>query len=273
MRLALRKTMQAIAMALALLLGSFAADTARAQSGAEEVDLALVLAVDISYSMDLDEQKLQREGYIEALNSPEVLRAIRMGMIGKIAITYFEWANALDQRMVLPWTVIDGPAAAKAATDVIAATPIRRAQRTSISGALGFGHKLLQAAPYRPLRRVIDVSGDGPNNAGIAVEQARNSVLDDGIVINGLPVMIKRNTRGWGDIDHLDDYYRDCVTGGPGSFVIAITSMEQFHSATRQKIIREVAGLDHPMIVPAQVKSNRPDCMIGERQVRERWGN
>ena len=242
------------------------------QAEGEEVDVALVLAVDISYSMDLEEQKLQREGYIEALNSPEVQRAIRMGMVGRIAVTYFEWANALDQRIVLPWTIIDGPASARAATDVIANTPIRRAQRTSISGALSFGHKLMQGMPYRPLRKVIDVSGDGPNNAGAAVETARESVLNDGIVINGLPVMIKRDRRGWGDIDNLDDYYRDCVVGGPGSFVIAITSLDQFQSATRQKIIREVADLG---MADVERVNDRPkvDCMIGERQMRERWGN
>lgn len=251
-------------------LGGLLAGPARAEP--EEVDVALVLAVDISYSMDLEEQRLQRLGYIEALNSPEVQRAIRMGMVGRIAITYFEWANAMDQRMVIPWTIIDGPESTRSVTDRIAETPIRRAQRTSISGALNFGHKLLQTMPYRAMRQVIDVSGDGPNNAGEGVEAARNRVLSDGIVINGLPVMIKRQTGGWGDIDNLDAYYQDCVIGGPGSFVVPITEMDHFLTATKQKIIREVANLG--MADVQRVQSERKsDCFIGERRVRDRWGN
>lgn len=238
----------------------------------QEVDVALVIAVDISYSMDLEEQRLQRQGYIEALNSAEVQRAIRMGMVGRIAITYFEWANALDQRMVVPWTIIDGPETTRAVTDQIAATPIRRAQRTSISGALNFGHKLLQAAPYRALRKVIDVSGDGPNNAGEGVEAARDRVLADGITINGLPVMIKRQSYGWGDIDNLDAYYQDCVIGGNGAFVIPITEMEHFLTATKQKIIREVADLGASDVQRVQSEA-RSDCFIGEKRVRDRWGN
>lgn len=245
----------------------------RAEGEGEEVDVALVLAVDISYSMDVEEQRLQKEGYIEALNSPEVLNAISQGMIGKIAIAYFEWANSYDQRMVLDWTIIDGKASARAATDKIAASPLRRAQRTSISGALNFSQKLMADLPFRAARRVVDVSGDGPNNAGEGVTGARSRVLAEGIVINGLPIMLKRQSGGWGDIDNLDEYYQDCVVGGPGSFVIAIKTMDQFQTATKQKIIREVAGLDEPVIVPAQAKQRGADCMIGERMVRERWGN
>ncbi|HRK24576.1 MAG TPA: DUF1194 domain-containing protein [Beijerinckiaceae bacterium] len=247
--------------------------TTSVRASPEEVDVALVLAVDVSYSMDLEEQRLQREGYIAALNSPDVQRAIRMGMVGRIAITYVEWANAFDQTIVLPWTILDGPDSTRAATDRIAATPPRRAQRTSISGALTFSHKLLQDMPYRALRRIIDVSGDGPNNAGSAVERARDAVLADGITINGLPVMVKRNLAGWGDIDHLDAYYQDCVIGGPGAFVIGIRSMEEFLPATRQKIIREIASLGMADISPVQQRETKSDCMIGERMVRDRWGN
>jgi hypothetical protein len=238
----------------------------------EEVDVVLALAVDISYSMDPEEQALQKRGYIEALNSPEVLLAIRQGMIGKIAIAYFEWANSFDQRMVLPWTIIDGPASAKAATDIIAASPLRRAQRTSISGAIEFGHKLIEAAPYKPLRKVLDISGDGPNNNGSPVEFARDKALKDGIVINGLPIMIKRGGYGWGDIDNLDTYYQDCVIGGPGSFMIAIKSMDQFVPATKNKIIREVADLGARDVQFVQDRP-RANCFIGERMYRDRWGN
>lgn len=239
----------------------------------EEVDVALILAVDISYSMDLEEQKLQKEGYIDALNSAEVLRAIRMGMTGRIAVTYFEWANSGDQRIVVPWTIIDGPESARAVTDRIATTPIRRAQRTSIAGALRYGQKLFEELPYRPLRRVIDVSGDGPNNAGEPVETVRDSLLRDGIVINGLPILLKRDSRGWGDIANLDVYYQDCVIGGPGSFVIPIRSMDQFLPATRQKIIREVAELGMSDVQFVQQRGKRSDCLIGERMWRDRQYN
>lgn len=247
--------------------------TARAAGDGEEVDLALVLAVDISYSMDPEELKLQRQGYIDAFNSSEVQRAIAMGMLGRIAITYIEWANANDQRIVLPWTILDGAETIRSATDTIAAAPTRRAQRTSISGALLFSHKQLQTMPYRALRKVIDVSGDGPNNAGIGVEAARAQVLADGITINGLPVMLKRDHRGWGDIDNLDHYYQDCVVGGPGAFVISIRAREEFQTATRQKIIREVAELGVPDVRPQLAQAGRSDCMIGERRVRDRWDN
>ena len=257
-------------LAALLLVG---ASSRLAAGEGEEVDVALVIAVDISFSMDLEEQKLQKEGYIDALNSPDVLRAIRMGMTGRIAVTYFEWANSGDQRIVVPWTIIDGPESARAVTDRIAATPIRRAQRTSISGALRFGQKLFEALPYQPLRRVIDVSGDGPNNAGEAVEAARDALLKDRIVINGLPILLKRDYRGWGDIDNLDTYYQDCVIGGPGSFMIPIRSMDQFLPATRQKIIREVADLGMSDVQYVQQRGKRSDCMIGERMWRDRQYN
>lgn len=243
-------------------------------SEGEEVDVAIVFAVDISYSMDPEEQALQKLGYVEALNSPEVIAAIRAGMTGKIAIAYFEWANAFDQRMVLPWTLIDGPESARAAADRITASPLRRAQRTSISGAVNFGRTLLEAMPYRAFRKVLDVSGDGPNNNGDLVEIARERALKAGIVINGLPIVVKRPTGyGWGDIKNLDHYYEDCVIGGPGAFMVAIRSRDQFLSATRSKIIREVADLGARDVEFANSDRPKSDCTIGERMYRERWGN
>jgi len=240
----------------------------------EEVDVALVFAVDISYSMDPEEQALQKQGYVEALNSPEVLQAIRSGMTGKIAVSYFEWANAFDQRMVVPWTIIDGPESARAVTDRIVASPLRRSQRTSVSGAIAYGHKLIEAMPYRAFRKVLDVSGDGPNNNGDPVEVARDRALSAGIVINGLPIVLKRQTGyGWGDIKDLDLYYQDCVIGGPGAFMVAIVSRDQFVPATRSKILREIADLGARDVQYAQNDRRKSDCMIGERMYRERWGN
>jgi len=265
--------MQVVLAALMALAVSHA--PVRAGEEGEEVDVALVLAVDISYSMDLDEQKLQKQGYIEALVSAEVQRAISMGMTGRIALAYVEWADAVNQRLVLPWTLIDGPEAARKATDIIAASSIRRDRRTSISGALAFSHQLMKDLPFRPLRKVVDVSGDGPNNAGEAIEVARDRLLADGIVINGLPIILARSGGGWGYIPNLDQYYQDCVIGGPGSFMIPITTMEQFLSATKQKIIREVAELGMSDAIPVQDRRGRTDCTIGERMMRERerWFN
>ena len=133
------------------------------------VDVELVLAVDVSYSMDLDELALQREGYAQAIVSKEFLQALKSGPHGRIAITYFEWAASTDQKIIIPWRVIDGPETADAVANEIIRTPIRRASRTSISGAINFAMPLFDENPHRGLRRVIDISGDGPNNNGAPV--------------------------------------------------------------------------------------------------------
>ncbi|HEX3170184.1 MAG TPA: DUF1194 domain-containing protein, partial [Burkholderiales bacterium] len=155
------------------------------------VDVELVLAVDVSYSMDLDELALQREGYAQAIVSKEFLQALKSGPNGRIAITYFEWAASTDQKIIIPWRVIDGPETADAVANEILKTPIRRASRTSISGAINFAMPLFDENPHRGLRRVIDISGDGPNNNGAPVVISRDAAVEKGIVINGLPIMVK----------------------------------------------------------------------------------
>lgn len=243
------------------------------RAGAIPVDVELVIAVDISYSMDPDEQALQREGYVLALTSKEFLQALRHGAHGKIAVTYFEWAGHLDQKIVMPWRVIDGPESADAVAAEIARAPIRRASRTSISGALRFAKPLFDDSGYRGLRRVIDVSGDGANNSGPLVEITRDDVLAAGITINGLPIMLKRPHTGTMDIQNLDEYYEDCVIGGPGAFVIPIQERGKFIEATRTKLILEVAGRQpDPQIVPAASRA-RVSCTTGERLWQERWGS
>ena len=238
-----------------------------------DVDVELVIAVDVSYSMDPDEQALQREGYIVGLTSPEFLNALQQGAHGRIAVTYFEWAGATDQRIVVPWRLIDGPAAAKAFTDAIAAAPYRRAYRTSISGALHFAQPLFEASGFRGLRRVIDVSGDGVNNQGDLVAIVRDTVLERGITINGLPILLKRPSPATMDIEDLDIYYEDCVIGGPGAFVIPIRERDQFREATRTKLVLEIAGLQPPArVIPAAGAAPRISCLIGERMWQERWG-
>jgi len=237
------------------------------------VDVELVIAVDVSYSMDPEEQALQREGYILALTSKEFLHALRQGANGRIAITYFEWAGQFDQKIILPWRLIDGPEAADAVAAEITRAPYRRASRTSIAGALRFAKPLFDDSGYKGLRRVIDVSGDGTNNAGPLIVPTRDDVLAAGITINGLPIMLKRPNIGSLDIENLDVYYEDCVIGGPGAFVIPIREREKFIEATRTKLVLEIAGRQpEARIVPASSQAPRISCTIGERMWQERWG-
>lgn len=244
------------------------------QSGVTPVDVELVLAVDVSYSMDPDEQQLQREGYMAAITSPEFMQALKHGMHGKVAITYFEWAGIHHQQIIVPWRVIDGPESADGFAADIARARYTRASRTSISGALLFGMPLFEGSGYRGIRRVIDVSGDGVNNNGPLVTVARDEVLAKGITINGLPIMIKRPNAATMDIEELDVYFEDCVIGGPGSFVIPIKERNQFKEAIRTKLVLEIAGRVPPArVVPVAADKPRVSCTIGERQWQQRWGN
>ena len=215
----------------------------RAEDAKPAVDIELILAVDVSYSMDMDELAIQREGYAQAIVSKEFLQALKAGPNGKISITYFEWAASSDQKIIIPWRLIDGPETADAVANEIMKTPVRRASRTSISGAIYFAMPLFNEDPYHGLRRVIDISGDGPNNNGAPVTGARDEALSKGIVINGLPIMVKEPSYSTMDIDNLDWYYEDCVIGGPGSFVAPIKGRENFKEAIHAKLVREVEGL------------------------------
>lgn len=243
------------------------------KAGSMGVDVELVIAVDISYSMDPEEQVLQREGYIDGLTSPEFLNALRQGMHGRIAVTYVEWAGSPEQRILVPWRLIDGAETARAFADEIARAPYRRAFRTSISGALLFSTPLFDGNGYIGIRRVIDVSGDGTNNQGPLVTLTRDDVLAKGITINGLPIMLKRPNAATLDIENLDVYYEDCVIGGAGAFVIPIHDRSEFRKATRTKLVLEIAGrTPEPRVIPAAAGAPRISCTIGERMWQERWG-
>jgi len=235
--------------------------SARAQT---EVDLALVLAVDISNSMDPDEQELQRQGFAEAFRSPPVHNAIGSGMLGRIAVAYLEWAGPSIQYVTVPWTQIGGLEDALSFADRLAQAPIRRGPRTSISAAIDASVRLLSESSVEAVRRVIDVSGDGVNNLGRSVTQARDQALAQGIVINGLPLLLNRPINSW-DAENLDEYYRDCVIGGLGAFMIPVRERHQFAEAIKTKIIREIAGAEpKASIVPAQAPSvPRTTCEIG----------
>ena len=267
------------AAALAAVALSMAADAAPTphfadtSANAVPVDVELILAVDVSYSMDPEEQALQREGYVQALRSKEFLTALREGAHGKIAVMYFEWAGQFDQKILMPWRLIDGPEAADAVADELARAPYRRASRTSISGGLSFAKPLFDTCGYRGLRRVIDVSGDGANNAGAPVVPTRDGVTAAGITINGLPIMIRRSRGSMMDIDNLDVYYEDCVIGGPGAFVVPIHERSQFVEATRTKLILEIASRQsEARVVPAAAREPRVNCLIGEKLWQDRWG-
>ena len=246
-----------------------------AQSGDSrpKVDIELILAVDVSYSMDLDELAVQREGYAEAIQSKEFLQALKALPNGKVSVTYFEWAASNDQKIIIPWRLIDGPESADAVAAEILKTPVRRASRTSISGAIYFAIPMFDENPHRGLRRVIDISGDGPNNNGTPIRPARDAALEKGIIINGLPIMVKEPSYSTMDIDNLDYYYEDCVIGGPGSFVVSIKDREKFKEAIRTKLLLEVAGrTPERRIIPVADKEPRVSCLIGEEIWQDRWG-
>ena len=246
----------------------------RGTSDATAVDVEVALAVDVSYSMDPDEQALQREGYMAAITSREFMHAISQGMHGRIAMTYFEWAGMHHRQIIVPWRVIDGPETADGFAADIGRARYTRASRTSISGAMLFAMPLFDGSGFRGVRRVLDISGDGVNNNGPPVTLTRDEVLTKGITINGLPIMLKRPNPGTLDIENLDVYYEDCVIGGPGAFVIPIRLREQFKEAIRTKLVLEIAGrTPDRRIVPVASDKPRVSCMIGERLWQERWGN
>jgi hypothetical protein len=236
------------------------------------VDVELVLAVDMSQSMDAGEHELQRSGYVAALLHPDVLGAIAGGIYGRVAITYVEWGGPRSQAVAVPWTLIEDAASAKGFAGALAARPIRTIHGTSISGALAFAASLFEASGYEGLRQVIDVSGDGPNSSGGPVAPMRDAVLERGLIVNGLPIMLRATGYTPWSIPDLDVYYADCVTGGPGSFVLPVEDPAELADAIRQKLVLEIAGTP-PALLPAAASEDEPriDCLIGEKLL-QRWG-
>ncbi|QRM30024.1 DUF1194 domain-containing protein [Microvirga sp. VF16] len=235
------------------------------QQAPDEVDLALVLAVDISTSMDPAEQSLQRQGYVEAFRSPSVHQAIHSGTLGRIAVIYVEWAGAHPhiQNVVVPWTVLESPQDSHSFADRLTRAPIRRGAGTSISEAIDFSLALFSFGPFLPARRVIDISGDGSNNQGPLVTESRDRAVARGVTINGLPIMLSRPERR--EDATLDAYYRDCVIGGSNAFMIPVREPKQFLTETRTKIVNEIAGMPATagLVQPAGV-SPQTDCDTSE---------
>ena len=234
------KTIAAVAGALLVLLVGIGT-----AARAEQVDLQLALIADVSRSVDNDEFRLQREGFASALTDPRVLSAIRSGAVGAIGVTFIEWSGDDEQKVVVDWTVIrDGESGAVVA-DQIRTAPRSFTGRTSISAAIDFTARRFEASGLTSARKVIDVSGDGTNNAGRDVTSARDEAIAKGFVINGLAI-INLNPN-FGFIAHtqppggLPNYYRQNVMGGPGAFVLQIDDFHSFADAMATKLLNEIA--------------------------------
>lgn len=224
------------------------------------VDVELVLAVDVSSSMDAGEFALQRAGYVKALRDPDFVQAVLSGLRGRIAVTYFEWAGTVQEESVIPWQIIDGHESAENFAAKLALRPLSGSGGTSISSAVTFGASLLEHNALRGEKRVIDISGDGPNNTGAPVDIARDKAVSTGIIINGLPILV----RPTGALGGIDRYYAECVTGGPGSFVLPIHIASEFETAIRHKLILEVSGVTDPSGI-VKIDATKPvDCLVGE---------
>lgn len=247
-----------------------------ARSDEIEVDVQLFLAVDVSRSMTPRELEIQRRGYAEALVSEPVVKAIREGMLGRIALTYVEWAGTHSQRVVVDWMLIDGREGLEQVAARLTARFDASLRRTSISGALDYATASIRDNGFTSYRKVIDVSGDGPNNQGRPVLPARDAALAEGITINGLPLMTREGMGSQFHLPDLDLYYKNCVIGGPRSFVIPVQEWSAFPEAVRRKLVLELAGSPPPQVHRASatlVQSGSYDCLIGEKIWRRFQGD
>jgi hypothetical protein len=219
-------------------------------SAAEQVDLLLVLAADVSRSVDSEKFQLQREGYAAAISDPRVLDAIRSGRNGRVGVAFVEWSGIGSQRVVIDWTTVSDAESAKGFGDRVLEAPRSFADRTSISGAIEFAMGQFARAPFESARRTIDVSGDGTNNSGPDVTQVRDEAIAQGVTINGL-VILSDTPLAWNP-DHtnppggLENYYRNNVIGGPGAFVLTAQNFNSFGQAIVKKMIAEVAQAEPP---------------------------
>jgi hypothetical protein len=234
--------LRAIRICAALLVLAITAPLARA---GEPVDLLLVLAADVSRSVDQRKFQLQREGYAAAIADQRVLEAITAGRHRRIAVCFVEWSGASAQKLVIEWSMIDGPDAARRFGDQLLELPRSFAERTSISGAIDFAMALLARAPFDAARKTIDISGDGTNNSGRDVTFARDEALAKGVTINGLVILSERplpwNPEHTNPPGGLANYFRNNVIGGPGAFVIVAENFNSFGQAIVKKLIAEIA--------------------------------
>ncbi|HKD31314.1 MAG TPA: DUF1194 domain-containing protein [Xanthobacteraceae bacterium] len=230
---------------LAFFLAIAALLSSSAVRAVEEVDLLLVLSSDVSRSVDAAKFKLQRDGYAAAIVNPRIIQAIHSGAVGKIAVSFVEWSGIGAQKIVIDWTIIHDEATAKDFSAQIIEAPRAFADRTSISGGIDFAMAQLARAPFQSNRRTIDVSGDGTNNSGRDVADARDEAVAKGVTVNGLVILSER-PMSW-NADHtnppggLENYYRNNVIGGPGAFVMVAENFSSFGQAILNKLIAEIA--------------------------------
>lgn len=236
-----------------------------APAKAEEVDLELLLLVDVSRSMSASELELQRQGYVEALRSDAVASALGRALTGRMALAYVEWAGETRRRVIQDWRLIESRDDLLAVADLLETDRTTRQSRTSITAALRFGAGYFDDNGFEGMRRVIDISGDGPNNQGGLVTAARDAVVAQGITVNGLPLMT--DDGAFMRIDDLDRYYQLCVIGGPGAFVMPVTGWEDFAEAVTRKLVLEIAGAPVERVIPVQAAAAY-DCEIGEKMWR-----
>lgn len=237
---------------------------ATAEAHAEPVDVELVLAVDVSESMDPNEFAIQRAGYVQALRDPAFIAAARSGLNGRVAITYFEWAGTVRTASIVPWHIIADRGSAFDFAAKLEMRPFNTFRGTSISSALTFGVSALLANNFEGQRLVIDLSGDGPNNFGPPVAAARDAAIAAGVTINGLPIMIRPSPI----FPAMDRYYSQCVVGGPGAFVLPVQAVSEFGTAIRRKLILEVSGNSGDAGAVPVATEPPVHCMVGERARR-----
>ncbi len=263
-------------LVLTICMPGFWTTTAVAQKSQQPVDLELVLAVDVSGSIDPEEARLQRDGYVAALTDPDVIEAITSGILGRVAMTYIEWAGEEYTTTVADWTMVSDEAGARAFAARVARAPIQTALWTSISNIIDHALSTFPANGFEGTRRVIDISGDGPNNQGGLVTKFRDRAVAQGVAINGLPIVNERASPfGWPALPNLDLYYANCVIGGPGSFMVVANTFADFARAIRKKLILEIA--DARPITPRErivlaagptPPREAPPCDIGEQRVQ-----
>jgi hypothetical protein len=239
----------------------------------EDVDIALVIATDVSYSVDENEARFQRQGAVTAFRSPEVVRAIQSGPRGRIAVAYIDFATAGANKIIADWHVVHDKASAEKFADILEAAPRTLGVNTSISSGIELSEHLLDTVGYTAGKRMIDVSGDGPNNEGHLIERAREHAVSKGIIINGLPIMTPADQFDIYYLPDLDKYYAGCVIGGPGSFIQVAHGFEDLARALRRKLIQEISDgttrYDGQLIKVAAANPPRAvyekGCDIGER--------
>lgn len=262
----------AAALRTALLSAPLALPAAPAAGEGLAVDVELVLAVDVSSSMKPVELALQRQGYAAAIRAREVIDAMLSGRHGRVAVTYVEWGASGSRRVVVPWTLVAAPQDALAVAERLAEAELGSLFQTSISGAIRYAMRAFADSPYAGDRRIVDISGDGPNNQGGLVTLSRDAALAEGITINGLPLVLHANVLSGPGTPSLDRYYADCVVGGPRAFVLPVRGWDAFPAAVRRKLVLELSdarpalpGAARPSARPRDAAAAAPvDCTIGE---------